>query len=69
MHTVITVGGNADEAVHLPGSVARYHWGFEDPAKVEGTDQEILQIFRQTRDEISLRVRSVPAGRQFTGGR
>lgn len=70
VHTVITVCGNADEACPIfPGLVARYHWGVEDPAKAQGTDQEILQIFRQTRDEISRVFEAYAAGMQFTAQR
>ena len=54
VHTVITVCGNADEACPIfPGIVARYHWGFEDPAKAQGTDEEVLIFFRRIRDEIA----------------
>jgi arsenate reductase (thioredoxin) len=53
VHTVITVCGNADEACPIfPGMVARYHWGFEDPAKVQGASDEVLNAFRRIRDEI-----------------
>jgi arsenate reductase len=54
VHTVITVCGNADEACPIfPGIVARYHWGFEDPAKAQGTEDEVLLGFRRIRDEIA----------------
>jgi arsenate reductase (thioredoxin) len=54
VHTVITVCGDADEACPIfPGVVARYHWGFEDPAKVRGTEGEVLEVFRKVRDEIT----------------
>jgi len=54
VHTVITVCGNADEACPIcPGTIARYHWGFEDPAKAQGTDHEVLEAFRRIRDEIA----------------
>jgi WD40 repeat protein len=46
--------GNADQACPMfPGTVARYHWGFEDPAKGQGTDDEVLEAFRPIRDEIA----------------
>ena len=55
IHTVITVCGNADQACPTyPGQVQRYHWGFEDPAHAEGSEDEIMEVFRQLRDEIKM---------------
>ena len=55
VHTVITVCGNADQACpSFPGQLNRYHWGFDDPAKAEGSDEEVLDVFRRVRDEIKL---------------
>ena len=55
VHTVITVCGNADQACpSFPGELKRYHWGFDDPAKAEGSDEEVLDVFRRVRDEIKL---------------
>ena len=55
VHTVITVCGNADQACpSFPGQLKRYHWGFADPAKAEGSDEEVLDVFRRVRDEIKL---------------
>jgi arsenate reductase (thioredoxin) len=54
VHIVITVCGSADEACPIfPGTIARYHWGFEDPAKAQGTEDEVLAAFRRIRDEIA----------------
>lgn len=53
VETVITVCGNADQACPIfPGQVNRHHWAFLDPAKAEGSEEEILKVFRQVRDEI-----------------
>lgn len=53
--TVITVCGNADQACPaFPGQVERYHWGFFDPAKATGTDEEAMNCFREIRDQIKL---------------
>ena len=50
---VITVCGNADQVCPMyPGQVARFHWGFDDPAHAKGTEEEILKEFRRVRDEI-----------------
>ena len=52
---VITVCDNADQACPVfPGQVVRYHWPFPDPAKVEGPDDQVMQVFRQVRDQIRL---------------
>jgi arsenate reductase len=53
--TIITVCDNANDACPtFPGKVNRYHWGFEDPAYAEGTEDEILEEFRLIRDQIKL---------------
>ncbi len=53
VETVITVCGNADEACPMfPGQVHRYHWGFDDPAHANGTEDEQFAVFRRVRDEI-----------------
>ncbi|MFB9274429.1 arsenate reductase (thioredoxin) [Cohnella cellulosilytica] len=55
---VITLCGHADEhcpVVSNPG-VIRWHWGFDDPAKATGTEEEIREQFRAVRDAIRSRV-------------
>ena len=53
---VITVCGNADQVCPTyPGQVARFHWGFDDPAHAQGTEEQILNEFRRVRDEIKAR--------------
>ncbi|MCH2613185.1 MAG: arsenate reductase ArsC [Opitutales bacterium] len=55
IQTVITVCGNADQACPVyPGQLNRYHWGFDDPAKVEESESEIVNAFRRIRDQIKL---------------
>ena len=51
---VITVCDGANESCPaFTGSVAhRLHLGFEDPAKVTGNEQFVLDEFRRIRDEI-----------------
>jgi thioredoxin type arsenate reductase len=55
---VITLCGHADE--HCPviqnKDVIKLHWGFEDPAKATGTEEEILAKFREVRDAIEKRI-------------
>ncbi|KFY36153.1 hypothetical protein V494_05276 [Pseudogymnoascus sp. VKM F-4513 (FW-928)] len=51
--TVITVCGNVDQVCpFFPGQVNRHHWGFDDPAHAQGSEEEVLAEFRHVRDEI-----------------
>jgi|SRR5579863_2535832 len=50
---VITVCDNARENCPLfPGHAVAIHKAFEDPAAVEGSQQERTAVFRRVRDEI-----------------
>jgi arsenate reductase len=61
--TVITVCGNADQACPIfPGQIHRYHWGFDDPADAEGTNDDVLAVFRRVREEIRLVFEAYAAG-------
>lgn len=55
---VITLCGHADE--HCPviqnPNVIKWHWGFDDPAKATGTEEEIMAQFRSVRDAIKGRI-------------
>jgi len=57
---VITVCGNADrDCPAFIGAVGqRLHIGFEDPADATGSEEEILAVFRASRDEIRARFRT-----------
>ncbi|MCC7429837.1 arsenate reductase ArsC [bacterium] len=54
---VITVCGNAQETCpNFIGKVKhKIHIGFEDPAEAKGTDEEILRVFREIRNQIKER--------------
>lgn len=65
VETVITVCGNVDQACPIfPGQVNRYHWGFYDPARAQGTEEQILSKFREVRDEIRRVFEAYGAGRR-----
>ena len=54
---VVTVCGHADEQCPvLPAGVKKVHWPLTDPAKATGTEDQIMQQLRATRDEVSERV-------------
>jgi arsenate reductase len=55
---VITVCDRARQSCPIfPGEHNTLHWGLEDPAEVEGTDEQKLEAFRRTRTEVAMRVR------------
>ncbi|MFS0785336.1 arsenate reductase (thioredoxin) [Shouchella sp. 1P09AA] len=55
---VITLCGDAaDKCPMTPLHVKREHWGFDDPAKAEGSDEEKWAFFQRVRDEIGTRIK------------
>ena len=53
IHLLITLCGEAAESCPvLPRKVKKIHWSIEDPAKVKGSAEEIIQAFRRVRDKI-----------------
>ena len=53
--TVITVC--AEEGCGLPsGGLVQHHWALDDPSAVTGSEEEMLQAFRKTREEIHHRL-------------
>lgn len=54
---VVTVCGNADENCPvLPAGTRKEHWPLEDPAGATGTEDQIMAVFRDSRDDIRRRV-------------
>jgi arsenate reductase len=61
---VVTVCDNArDKCPMFPAGTGRIHWSFEDPAAVQGAEQERLAAFRRVRDQIREKVKSFLAAR------
>jgi len=55
---VITLCGDAhDKCPMTPPHVKRLHWGFEDPARTTGTEEEIQARFAEVRDAIRDKIR------------
>jgi arsenate reductase len=58
-HLAVTVCDNAkQECPIFPGVKTMDHWSLEDPAAFQGTYDEILFTFRETRDEIERRIKT-----------
>ncbi len=57
---LVTVCGHADEHCPvLPAGIRKIHWPLEDPARATGTEEEIMTVFRASRDDIRRRVAAV----------
>ncbi len=57
---VVTVCGHADEHCPvLPPGTRKEHWPLPDPARAEGTEEEIMAVFRASRDDIRQRVKDL----------
>jgi arsenate reductase len=60
---VVTVCDRARDACPVfPGKAQVLHASFEDPAAAQGTEEEVLAVFRRVRDEIRTFVERLPAG-------
>lgn len=54
---VITVCDQARQSCPVfPGATAPLHWGYEDPAAAEGTDEERLVVFRRVFTQLGGRI-------------
>jgi len=54
---VVTVCGHADEhCPTLPTGTPKEHWPLDDPAKASGDEEQIMNVFRASRDDIKQRV-------------
>ena len=50
---VLTVCDNANEGCPLfPGEGSKVHHNFDDPAAIQGTEEQRLAVFRRVRDEV-----------------
>jgi arsenate reductase len=57
---LVTVCDSARESCPVfPGAVERRHMPFEDPAAVEGSEEERLAAFRRARDQIRRAIREL----------
>jgi arsenate reductase len=54
---VVTVCGHADEhCPALPPGMLKEHWPLNDPAAATGNEEDIMAVFRASRDDIRERV-------------
>ena len=60
---VLTVCDHAKESCPIyPGHSNRLHRNFQDPAAIEGSEEQRLVAFRRVRDEIRMYLRNFPIG-------
>ena len=54
---VITVCGHADEDCPvLPAGTRKEHWPLNDPAKATGSEEDVMAVFKEIRDDIGQKV-------------
>ncbi len=54
---LVSVCGHADENCPvLPTGIRKEHWPLNDPAKAAGSEEELMAVFRECRDDIQQRV-------------
>ncbi len=54
---LVTVCGHADEYCRaLPAGIRKEHWPLDDPARATGSEEEIMAMFRECRDDLRQRV-------------
>jgi arsenate reductase len=57
MDLVVTVCDEAaEECPYFPRARRQEHWGFPDPSRATGSEEEQLVVFRQVRDAIAARI-------------
>jgi arsenate reductase len=57
---LVTVCGHADEHCPvLPAGKRKIHWPLTDPAKAKGSEEEIMEVFRASRDDIKRRTEAL----------
>jgi arsenate reductase len=57
MDLVVTVCHEAQETCpFFPNARHQVHWGFPDPSRVTGSEEERLTAFRQIRDRIAVKI-------------
>ncbi|MFD1416916.1 arsenate reductase (thioredoxin) [Oceanobacillus jeddahense] len=54
---VTLCGDAADKCPMTPPQVKRDHWGFDDPAKAQGNEEEKWAVFQNVRDQIGERIK------------
>ncbi|SDZ34391.1 arsenate reductase (thioredoxin) [Thermoactinomyces sp. DSM 45892] len=63
---VITLCGDANDNCPItPSHVQRTHWGFDDPARAQGTEKEVWNVFQRVRNDIEDRIQKFAKDEQL----
>ncbi len=54
---IVVCARAARDCPHFPGSQATLHWFYDDPAEVEGNEEQRLAAFSAVRDDLTRRIR------------
>ncbi len=67
MNLVVTVCDEAaEECPYFPNAQRQVHWGFPDPSRATGTEEERLAVFRHVRDLIATRLTAFVDGHELS---
>lgn len=67
MDLVVTVCDEAaEECPYFPNARRQVHWGFADPSRATGTEEERLTVFRHVRDLIAARLSAFVDGHDMS---
>ncbi len=59
MDVVITLCGDPAEVCPTVRAPRVIHWPLHDPARAQGTDDEVMAVLRQVRDDLEGRVHAL----------
>jgi arsenate reductase len=66
-YLIVTLCGDAEDRCPMtPPQVRREHWGFDDPAKAQGTPEEIWSVFQNVRDGIANKIKAFAEEEKIT---
>ncbi len=58
-HVITLCPEGEEDCPYYPGEVRRLYWPLPDPDAADGSEEEIMAVFRSVRDELAERIRSL----------
>lgn len=65
---IVTLCGDArDKCPRIPKAATHLHWGLKDPAQATGSEEDILNVFREVRDKLAQNIESLSKNTHIIG--